>query len=147
MTVLDAVKLAHDALKKAVPWKRRKAAFEDGALAQTYIEAMRIWDQEKADGVPLAMRQQQLERTLRLAWPQTRVWKYVCERCGDTGWENRVCTRETHCGRRRCEPGHDYVVPCVCPKGEARNRQLHPKATPEDFQQAGKRKGFTKVGR
>jgi len=140
----------HGRLGFAIKTKRKRAKKELCPLAKTFEEAMRIWDADKAHGVPLADRQQHLAQTLRAVWPLTRVWRYVCDRCNDTGWEPRSCTPETHCGRRRCEPGHDYVVPCVCLKGEGRRQQLTPSAlTQGDFEQAGKgkRKGFTKVGR
>lgn len=138
----------HARLGFAIKSKRKLVQKQLGNLAQTFVESMRIWDEEKADGVPVLERREHLEKTLRAAWPQTRPWKYLCERCSDTGWETRTCTPSTHCGRRQCEPGHDYVQPCVCPKGDGRRQQLSPPApTLGDFQQAGKRKGFTKVGR
>lgn len=137
----------HSRLGFAIKTKRKLARKDLGSLAQTYQESMRIWDEEKADGVSLADRQQHLKQSLCAAWPETQLRTYLCERCSDTGWDAKLCTKATPCGRRQCPPGHDYVEPCVCPKGEARQQQLHPTTTSADFQQAGKRKGFTKVGR
>lgn len=152
---------AHRALSLLIKRTRRKEDKELGPLAETYSAAMRIWEAEVADGVPLETRQQHLQTALKAAWPQTREWHYLCDRCSDTGWEPGICTPATPCGRRfrlpgqrdddhtgqgHCAEGHSFVRPCVCPKGEARARQLQPKPVdPEDFQDAGKRKGFKKL--
>jgi hypothetical protein len=140
----------HGRLGFAIKAKRKVQQKAYGPLARAYMTAIQVWDADKVTGVPLAERQAHLEQVLRAAWPQTREWHYLCETCRDTGWETCRCTPTTHCGRRVCEPGHDYVQPCgICPKGEGRRAQLEPKTpTPGDFQQAGKRKkGFTRLGR
>lgn len=158
-----ALAQAHRALSLLLKRTRRDEAKELGPLAETFTAAMRIWDAEVADNVPLETRQQHLQTALKAAWPQTREWHYLCDRCSDTGWEPGNCTPQTPCGRRfrlpeqrwddhtgqgHCAEGHSFVRPCVCPKGEDRARQLQPKPkTPEDFQQAGKQQKFKKLGR
>lgn len=164
MTVKDVLREEHKALRKAVPGKRRKADVEEGPLAQTFREAMRLWDAQKAQGVTFAERQAGLAKSLKAAWPQVREWKYLCNRCDDTGWEPGICTPQTPCGRPfklpgqhsddytgqgRCSPGHTYVTPCWCEKGQGMRRQLMKQPKPMaagDFQQAAKTKP-TKVGR
>lgn len=164
MTVTDALKAAHDLLRKAVPGKRRKAKAELGVLAQTFTEAMEAWDRQKADGVPLQERVGYLERSLRSAWPQEREWKYLCPKCDDMGWVHGVCTPSTPCGRPfrlpqqggddwtgrgRCQPGHSYVTPCWCEKGQGFRRNLEKTkapVSPEDFTQAGRSKP-ARIGR
>lgn len=164
MTVTDALREAHTLLRKAVPRLRRKAHAEEGQLAAAFREAMVIVDQQKAAGVSQAERLQGLDQVLRAVWPQTREWKYLCERCSDTGWESRICTPEASCGRPfrlpsqraddytgqgKCQPGHAYVVPCWCEKGQALRRGLLKQPAPmkpEDFTQAARSKP-SRVGR
>jgi hypothetical protein len=157
---------AFHALQGTVRRARRGADRELGALARTLSAALKIWDAQKADGVPLAERQRGLEQSLRAAWPQGRSepWHYLCERCSDTGWEPRTCTPETPCGRPfrlpgasaddwtgkgRCTPNHAYVVPCWCLKGQGFRRGLEkaPKDPERDFTEAGRAKKLTRLGR
>ena len=156
---------AFRALSGSVKRKRRQDAAKYGILAQTFGEAMRQWDHQKRDGASLDERQANFEKTLRAAWPQARDWKYLCQRCDDAGWMFRTCTPETPCGRPftlpptqshhpdftgqgRCSPGHSYVVPCVCSKGQAYARQMNPpQASPEDFTKSGKTSKPTRPGR
>lgn len=114
-------------------------------LAATYIEAMRLWDLQKAENVPLRTRLAGLERTLRAAWPQTRVWHYLCEQCSDHGLIMYFC-KGSDCGQGRVpHEAHEYGRPCSCVKG-ARFRDAP--ASVNDVQQAGKvRKGLTRIGR
>jgi hypothetical protein len=165
MTVTDALKAAHDLVRRSVVRKRKAAHLTEGGLASQFAEALDVMDAQKAAGVPFDERVKGLEGVLRASWPQTREWHYVCERCEDTGWWFRICTPELSCGRPfrlpgasgddytgrgRCSPGHTYVQPCpTCEKGESRRRGLmhQPRpANPEDFTQAGKSKP-TRVGR
>lgn len=157
----------HREVVKQIGKSRRAADRLLGPLAQTYIEAMRIWEAQKADGVSLEDRRLALQASLRAAWPKGRIepWKYLCTRCDDCGWTFHTCTPETPCGRPfklansrggddwtgrgRCTPGHSFVLPCWCEKGQAMRQSVEgrPKPQPGDFQQAGKgRSGFTKVG-
>lgn len=43
----------------------------------------------------------------------TRLWKFDCEECVDTGWRERQCPSE-HCGRRQDHAAHTWVEPCQC---------------------------------
>lgn len=116
-------------------------------LGDTLLEAMRLWHAQAADGASFQERADGLEKTLRAAWPQTREWKYLCERCRDYGWEVVQCDGR-HCGRRHPHGPHEFVVPCVCAKG----REKEPKSADvsENFTEAvkvSKPKGFTRFGR
>lgn len=166
MSITDVVREAHQQLRKAVPALRRKAHAAEGQLAAAFREAMQYVDQQREAGVPRDERLKGLDAVLREAWPKGRVepWKYLCERCGDTGWEPKQCTSATPCGRPftlpgqasddgtgrgRCAPNHDYVVPCWCEKGQGFRRGLMKQPRPvsgDDFTQAGRTKP-TKVGR
>jgi hypothetical protein len=101
---------------------------------------MVLWDAQKRDGVSQAERVACMEKTLRVAWPQAREWKYLCKTCFDTGLIVKVCqpgdrcdgvsmrldTRHDHPGKyaRLCQNDpdgvviHDYGVPCFCSRGE-----------------------------
>lgn len=132
-------------------------------LGATLVEAMRLWDKMKADGVSRDDRLNALESTLRAAWPQTRVWHYLCEPCGDTGWRHKVCTAAARCGRPfklpkasgddwtgrgRCGETHDYVEPCLCEKGRAFRMNLLKERRTEDAMSMAARVGKpTRVGR
>lgn len=159
-----ALAAAFSVLQGAVRQARRQAKKTLGPLAETYQAAMRIWDTQKADGVSVADRQRDLEKTLRMAWPQIRPWVYFCDRCSDTGWEHRVCREGARCGRPfklpgqraddftgqgKCGETHDYVVPCWCEKGRLKRAALMnepPQGDPKDFAAAGKSKP-TRIGR
>ncbi len=121
---------------------RAKVKREWGDLAKTFVEAMRIWDADKADGVSLSERLTRLERTLRTVWPQTREWKYLCTSCQDIGLVMSACPGDATCGRHKPHLPHDFGTPCWCDRGRAFRPKA--KATPEDFTAAGK---MTKVGR
>lgn len=140
-----------------------KATATEGRLARVFRDAMVTWDQMKADGQPLEARVRGMTALLRDAWPFTRAWHYLCDGCADSGWMFGVCTPETPCGRPfrfpgqrindhtgrgRCAPGHSYVRPCFCAKGQAFHAALYAaQSKPEDFAQAGKTKSPTRVGR
>lgn len=130
------------ALKGAIRRKRRDQRSAWGMLAETYREAMRIWDAQKAEGVSQRERIAGLEKTLRASWPQVREWKFVCDRCSDTGLEVFDCHGTHACGKTFCPYPHTYGVPCLCPKGA----RFVPKPVEADFKAAGKT-GLTKVGK
>lgn len=113
------------------------------SLTEIYAEAMRIWEAQKAEGVSKAERLEGLEKTLRVAWPQTREWKFSCRDCDDVGLMYAECPGNDHCGRTKPHLPHTYGAPCFCPKGAMfRSR---PKPEPEDFKAAGK--GFSRIGK
>lgn len=143
----QALASAFRALQGQVRRDRRAKDASRGTLATTYIAAMAIWDAQKADGIPRAERLSGLEKSLRAAWPQTREWKYLCERCSDYGLEILSCQGVTDaiCGEVKPHYAHEFGQPCWCAAG-ARFREK-PKPAPEDFQAAGKSKPMTRVGR
>ncbi len=143
---------------------RREAHKSEGVLAQTFRAAMAIWDAQKAQGVSEADRQKGLEQSLRAAWPQTREWHYLCQKCDDSGFVFGTCVSGSSCGRPfslpqqhsddwtgrgKCTEGHVFAQPCWCSKGAGIRRMLEKRPAPvsaDDFTQAGRSKP-TKVGR
>lgn len=123
----------------------------DSVLVQTFREAMRLWDAQKADGVPFADRVTGLAKSLRQAWPKGREneWKYLCSKCSDYGLEMQDCPGDATCGRPHAHLPHDFGTPCWCSAGQRFRAQ--PKPGPDAFTDAGKtpRKSptFTKFGR
>lgn len=113
-------------------------------LGKTFVAAMQLWDQQKADGVTREDRLICLERTLRAAWPQTREWKFLCQNCRDYGLVIAPCVGDASCGRAKTHLLHDYGTPCWCSAGQ-RFREK-PKPSAEDFTAAGRSKP-TRVGR
>lgn len=160
MTVLDVLREAHKLLQKAVPGIRRKAHQAEGRLAAAFLAAMDIVDQRAADGVPAPERYQGLEGVMRDAWPQVREWKYLCDRCDDTGLVMALCREGARCDgistltdpkkARLCTKDptgtyqHTYGTPCWCAKGDRFRNKPRPSA--EDFTAAGKSKP-TRFGR
>jgi hypothetical protein len=144
MTAIDALRQAHQLLRKAVPQSRRKAHQTEGKLASAFRDAMHLWDQLKANGGTLADFLPGLERTLRDAWPQTREWKFLCSQCSDYGLVMAVCPGDATCGRTRPHLPHDFGTPCWCEPGK--RYRVKPKPSPDDFTQAGRSKP-TRVGR
>jgi len=111
------------------------------SLGETFIEAMKLWDKLKAEGLSQEERQQILERTLREAWPKKRLepWHFHCKLCNDSGWRHKECTPGARCGRPfslpkassddwtgrgKCGESHTYVAPCLCEKGRDFRRQM-----------------------
>jgi hypothetical protein len=139
MSVVDVLREAHEALRKAVPGKRLKAHREEGLLAQTFHEAMRIWDLQKAEGVSKADRVAGLAKALREAWPKSRdaAWRYLCDRCDDYGLVISQCPGDATCGDPKPHGAHSYGTPCWCEKG---NRFKSPAPSPDDYTQAAKGK-------
>lgn len=136
-----ALLAAFDSLQGRVRRARKAFTQQYGMLAQTYLEAMKIWDADKADGVPREERARRLEKSLRASWPQTREWKFLCNECGDLGLVYYECSGGSECGRMKKHLPHSYGRPCFCSKGAAFKSAPKPEAT--DYKQAG----FSKVGR
>ena len=160
MSLIDALKALSDAhgpkalahafahVQGQVRGARRAAKQQWGQLAETFGIAMRLWDEQKAAGVPREGRIAGLEQSLRAAWPQTREWKYLCGGCDDTGLRLHECPGDKpFCGRRKAHLPHEYGEPCSCAAGL--KYQPQPEAAPQDFRQAGKAKpqGFSRMGR
>ncbi len=146
----SALIAAHQAIRRAVRKQRTKEGKEWGVLAATYHEAMRIWDQQLAEGVSLAEREAGLERTLRASWPKGREldWKYLCEACGDYGLVINACPGDATCGRKKPHIPHSFGHPCWCSAGK--RHQEKPKGDDGDFRNAGKNKptqSMTRFGR
>lgn len=114
------------------------------SLAAGVMDAMRLWDEQKAAGVPLADRQRALFGVIRDLWPVTREWKYLCTNCSDSGLAIAVCPGDATCGRSKAHLAHEFGTPCWCGLG-SRFREK-PKPGPEDFTEAGRSKP-TRIGR
>lgn len=89
----------------------------ESALAATYVEALRIWDAQKEQGVSREERLSGLEQTLKSAWPQTREWKYLCRECSDYGLVMSTCPGDATCGRNHTHQPHEFGRPCWCSNG------------------------------
>lgn len=141
--VTDTLKAAHQALRRAIPGARRKAAQSEGRLAAAFREAMKVWDAQKADGVPFAERLCGLDALLRQVWPQTRPWKYLCQNCDDLGLVMATCQGDATCGRSKPHLPHTFGTPCWCDRGPRFREKQRP--TADDFTQAGRTKP-TRIG-
>jgi hypothetical protein len=154
MRPIDAVREAHDALRKTARAHRR--AFAASPLS-AFVTAMRAAMDEyrtfRREGVSRDDACRGLEAVLRDAWPhQASKFDDACPDCADTGWRERFCDQNLRCGRRRCalhpEVEHAYVTSCSCPAG-ARLRQ-RPRVESDAVVAAGRvqkpRKGFFRVG-
>ena len=141
-----ALAAAYLALRSQVTASRLAFKKSFGPLAQTYIEAMRIWDAQKAQGVSFAERAAGLEKTLRVAWPQTRAWTYICQDCSDYGLIICTCSGEETCGRSEPHLAHEFGRPCWCKQGQ--RFKDPPKPEPGDFTRAAKgSRTMTRIGR
>lgn len=153
MSLTDALKTLSDAhgphalvsafhaLQGNVRRLRKASQQQWGNLAQTYQEAMRLWDADKLAGVSRAERIARLEKSLRAAWPPAREWHYFCVACGDTGLELSECGGLSDCGRTKAHLPHTYGRACLCAKGSKFSEKPKPEAA--DYKSAG----FTKVGK
>lgn len=125
----------------------KKPATPEGQLGAVFTEAMRIWDAQKAEGVPQAERIAGLRETLKAAWPQTREWKYLCQSCSDYGLVMNTCpgVKDAICGRSNPHQAHEFGTPCWCDAG----RRFRPKkASAEDaVDDAARVRTPTKLGR
>lgn len=112
---------------------------DDRVLADTVIEAMRLWDAQKKAGASKAQLVESMEQTLRAAWPKSRdaEWKYLCQRCNDYGLEMLECPGDNTCGRDKRHAPHEFGKPCWCSYG-ARFRQK-PKTETDHADGAGAR--------
>jgi hypothetical protein len=155
---------AHRTVTRETLARRKAAQRALGPLAETFKAAMEVSEKMRAEGVPRSDREAYVANVLREAWPKGRPepWHYHCEDCSDTGWASRTCQHRS-CGRPfklpgqagddrtgqgTCTPGHSYVEPCRCVKGEERRRQLLKQRRPEDVvDMAARGLKFTKVGR
>lgn len=109
-------------------------------LSDTVRELMRQWDADKAAGVPEVDRVLAIERSLRVCWPVTRAWHYLCAKCLDTGLVIHDCPGDASCQSRwqeRPHRAHEYGVPCSCGKGTRFTKHA---AAAEDFTTATKAK-------
>jgi len=88
-----------------------------GLLAQTFGDAMRLWDVMKRDGVPLSERQRHLRKALAAAWPEIKPPRFACETCSDLGLLMWDCPGDLTCGRRKPHLPHAFGKPCECPAG------------------------------
>lgn len=150
MKSLDALREAHNELRRVVPIARRQAAKQDGDLHALGRETFRIWDQMKADGATWDERMAFLTGVLKQILNRGREWKYLCHQCDDYGLILSECPGDATCGRRAAHLAHSFGTPCVCSKGrpyDAKPKDWHA----EDFTAAGKtkkpNKGFTGFGR
>lgn len=146
MSVVQPPPDAQPPSPRTIQKSRRRAHAEEGILAQTFREAMVMWDQAKAAGADLQARLQTLENTLRAAWPKGRErdWQTLCSRCDDYGLELSSCPGDATCGRARRHLPHEFGKPCWCPLGKRFKDK--PKPSAEDFTAAGKSK-MTRAGR
>lgn len=115
-----------------------------GALAATFLEAMRLWDAMKADGISRVVRLATLTKTLKAAWPFTREWKFFCSNCDDFGLVISFCSGDETCGRNRPHGPHEFGTPCLCAKGHAFRAKVR---TAEDYTAATKVRQPTRLGR
>lgn len=144
-----------------------KPVLPESVINATITESLRIWDAMKADGASQAERVAVLEKTLRVTLPQVRVWKYLCDRCDDTGLEVLTCRVGARCPgmstrmdqpgqrpgkyRRQCavhplsEYTHEYGRSCTCAAGA----RFQPKVAEDFTQEAGTtaRRKPTRFGR
>ncbi len=112
-----ALSRAFERLQGTIRLGRKATQKTWGLLAQTFTEAMRIWEGQKADGVPKTTREADLEKTLRAAWPHGREWKYLCDTCRDVGLEMLDCPGDATCGRVKPHLPHEFGRPCWCAAG------------------------------
>lgn len=157
------VRDAHYLARVAIRSKRKASS---SALAESLLQALDQWDDQKAAGVSFEDRAMYLERTVRAAWPQGRPWKYLCDGCNDLGWVFLTCSGTSHCGRPfrldgahtddftgkgRCQPGHSFARACgQCEKGRTYEANLtQQRRRSDDLANVGKSKdrGFSQVGR
>ena len=123
----------------------------ESQLADTVQEALRLWDAQKAEGLPKETRAKNLEQVLRVAWPKGREsgWKYLCTGCNDYGLVMSECPGDATCGRDKAHLPHEFGTPCWCSLGK---RFKKPERGPDDdFTTAGtakpRHRSFSRMGR
>ena len=67
---------------------------------------MEQWDRQKAAGVSLPERIGFLTNILKVAWPFSREWKFLCSQCDDTGLVIHQCPGDARCGSKWGERAH-----------------------------------------
>ena len=157
---------AFSRVRTTVRRQRREAKRTASPLADAVLEGVAMRDKMIAEGTPMADVNAAMEALVRDVWPNTRVWKYTCNRCGDTGLEILTCRKGERCDgvstrsngpkepsgnyQRLCamdpesDYEHDYGVPCFCSRGDKfrpKNREQG-----DGFEQATKSKP-TRFGR
>lgn len=140
----QALAAAYRSVQQAVRRGRKAVTSKLGPFVASMMEAMRLWDEQKAEGGSLEERRAGMERTLRASWPLTREWKYICDACDDYGLRMQDCPGDATCGRKKEHLPHTFGTPCWCAKGIGFRGK--PKAVPEDFASAGRSKP-TRIGR
>ena len=103
-------------------------------LGTVILDALRMRDRLKADGLTGPALNAALETLLRDVWPKptdrTDPWHDLCAQCRDYGLEMHACPGDATCGRRRRHPEHEYGRPCFCPAGRRHQEKRAP--SPED---------------
>lgn len=179
-SALDALSKAHGpaALRDAfrtVQRRVRAARADDGdarSLGRIIMEAIVYRERLKTEGVSQHDLDAGLESVVRDAWPKakdrTEPWRYICETCGDTGFQMIQCTPRFRCdglSSRVDSPGdkpgkykrmcvgsttyeHEYGVACRCAKGDTfRPRARNQDADSFEAVAKGRSKQPTKWGR
>lgn len=109
-----------DAAMQQVYWNGLEDAPLDAvvAAAESLAKAS-IWFPKLAEWREASFKVR-LETVLQLPDGREEPWRYECETCEDTGWEDHRCYPGTlkTCGRRHCVAGnyfeHHYVTECPC---------------------------------
>lgn len=136
------------------------------SLGSVINEAQILYLQLREQGLSRDEATVGLERVIRETWPKPRRDDgrlFACLTCHDSGWEWAICEGLVKCGRPfrlpkqragdytgsgQCVPGHSFVRPCFCRKGEAIAAQLQGRANEgDDFTTAGKSRPMTRLGR
>ncbi len=93
---------------------------DDLHLYATIQEEQRLREEMLAKGARASECDLYFKKAVRSAWPFTREWIYLCDICGDLGWEYLTCDGDRTCGRSKDHLPHDYVRPCTCKAGMAK---------------------------
>jgi len=119
----DPLGQAHAALRReALAARRDPVAQTFGAVIMRAVDEAAALRQAGADPAAVAAG---LEAVVREHWVKphgrTEPWRYLCEDCEDTGWRRQSCVGRG-CGLANDRPHypHEYVQPCWCDKGRAR---------------------------
>lgn len=92
------------------------------SLGVCVMEALRMRDRMKADGVTGPALDRGLEGVLRDTWPKpdgrTEPWHDQCGNCRDYGLAMGTCPGDATCGFHKPHLAHEYGVACWCQKGQ-----------------------------
>ncbi len=127
-------------------------------LGTIVMDALKMRDQLKADGLAGPDLDKALEAVLRDSWPRPKdraePWHDKCLVCRDYGLEMLWCPGDSTCGShpvtkapRKPHAAHEYGKPCFC---EAGRRHLLEKAQPtmdDAMTMAAKPKKMSRWGR